>query len=166
MANKIDVLGCSADPEDLEICDEYIEFKAYVEAKGYKVFPMSAPAGQGIQEVIAEAARLLDETSDDDFDEYYEYFDFELDDADPDYKKVFVDFDGENYTITGKQLEQIYNSTNFYDHGSRRYLFRYIEESGAYDALKEIGLQEGDTIKLFDQEFEYYDEDYIDEELI
>ena len=166
VANKIDVLGCGPDPEDLEICDEYIEFKAYVEAKGYKVFPMSAPAGQGIQEVIAEVARLLDETTEDDFEEYYEYFDFDLDDEDSDYREVYVDFDGENYIITGKQLEKIYNSTNFYDHGSRRYLFKYIENSGAYDKLKEIGMQEGDTIKLFDQEFEYYDEDNYDEDLI
>ena len=162
-ANKIDILGCGADPEDLEICDEYIAFKEYVEAKGYKVFPMSAPAGQGVQEIIAEAARLLEEADEVDFEEYYEYFDFEKDDIDPDYRKVFVDFDGENYTITGKQLEKIYNSTNFYDQGSRRYLFKYIEESGAYDMLKEIGLSEGDTIKLFDQEFEYYDEDYYDD---
>ena len=29
-----------------------------------------------------------------------------------------------------------------------------------YDELREMGLEEGDTIKLFDMEFEYYDEDY------
>ena len=163
-ANKIDVLGCTADPEDLEICDEYIEFKEYVEGKGYKVFPMSAPAGQGVQEIIAEAAKMLDEIEESDFEGYYEYFDFASDDEDLDYRKVFVDFDGENYIITGKQLEKIYNSTNFYDHGSRRYLFKYIENSGAYEMLKELGMQDGDTIKLFDQEFEYYDEDYIDDD--
>ena len=163
-ANKIDVLGCTADPEDLEICDEYIEFKEYVEGKGYKVFPMSAPAGQGVQEIIAEAAKMLDEIEESDFEGYYEFFDFASDDEDLDYRKVFVDFDGENYIITGKQLEKIYNSTNFYDHGSRRYLFKYIENSGAYEMLKELGMQDGDTIKLFDQEFEYYDEDYIDDD--
>ena len=30
--------------------------------------------------------------------------------------------------------------------------------------LKELGMQDGDTIKLFDQEFVYYDEDYIDDD--
>jgi len=164
VANKIDVLGCGADPEDLEICDEYIAFKEYVESRGYKVFPVSAPAGQGIREVIAEAAGLLEETVDDDFDQSYESFDFDRDDQDPDYRKVFADFDGGKYIITGKQLEKIYRSTNFYDQGSRRYLFRYIEESGVYDMLKDMGMGEGDTIKLFDQEFEYYDEEYTDED--
>ena len=161
VANKIDVLGCSADPEDLEICDEYIEFCKYVTEKGYKVFPMSAPAGIGVEEVLKEAYKALEDVEANPAEEdEYEYFDFEADDYDPDYKKVFVDFDGESYIIYGRQLEKIFNSTNFNDFGSRRYLFRYIENSGAYEMLKEMGMEEGDTIKLFDMEFEYYDEEY------
>lgn len=162
VANKIDVAGCSADPEDLEICDEYQDFKAYVEGKGYKVFPMSAPGRIGVQPVLEEAYRLLMEVEaqPDLEDNQYEYFDFEKDDIDPDYRSVFVDFDGENYVIFGKQLEKIFNSTNFNDYGSRRYLFKYIENSGAYDMLKEIGMQDGDTVKLFDMEFEYYGDEF------
>lgn len=161
VANKLDVLGCSEYPEDLEICDEYIEFKDYVNSKGFNVFPMSAVTGAGVEEVLKEAYRLLKDADESpDKDDGYEYFDFDTDDYDPDYKKVFVDFDGKNYVIYGKQLEKIFNSTNFNDSGSRRYLFKYIENSGAYDMLKEIGLEEGDTIKLFDTEYEYYEEDY------
>lgn len=161
VANKIDVLGCGADPEDLEICDEYQEFKAYVERKGYKVFPMSAPAGLGVTAVLEEAAYMLEKILQNPIEDYdeYEHFDFELEDRDPDYKKVFVEFDGKNYIIYGRQLEKIFNSTNFNDYGSRRYLFKYIEKSGAYDMLKEIGMENGDTVKLFDTEFEYYDEE-------
>ncbi|MDD6310611.1 MAG: GTPase ObgE [Firmicutes bacterium] len=162
VANKIDVLGCGPDPEDLEICDEYLQFKAYVEEKGYKVFPMSAPAGQGVAEVMAEAYRLLEEIKANGEDEGlgYEMFDFEADEYDPDYRNVYGDFDGKNYIIYGSQLEKIFNSTNFNDYGSRRYLFKYIEDSGVYDKLKEMGLEDGDTIKLFDTEFEYYDEEF------
>ena len=161
VANKIDILGCTADPEDLEICDEYIEFKKYVESKGYKVFPMSAPAGIGVEDVLKEAYRILKEVENDPASsDEYEHFNFESDDHDEDYRKVFVEYDGGCYTIFGKQLEKIFNSTNFNDSGSKRYLFKYIENSGAYDMLKEIGMEEGDTIKLFDTEFEYYDEDY------
>ncbi|MCQ2546543.1 MAG: GTPase ObgE [Clostridia bacterium] len=162
VANKIDILGCSADPEDLEICEEYIEFRKYVEEKGFKVMPMSAAAGIGVQQVIEEAYKALleVEANPPEDDEEYEYFDFEADDYDPDYRKVFAEYDGEAYVIYGSQLEKIFNSTNFNDLGSRRYLFRYIENSGIYDTLKEMGMEEGDTIKLFDMEFEYYDEDY------
>lgn len=162
VANKIDVLGCSADPEDLEICDEYIQFKEYVEAKGYKVFPMSAPGGIGVKEVIEEAYRKLQEVEENFQEEEseYEYFDFEADDYDPDYKKVFGEFDGQAYCIYGKQLEKIFNSTNFNDFGSRRYLFKYIENSGVYEVLREMGLEDGDIIRLFDMEFEYYEDEY------
>ena len=160
-ANKIDILGCY-DAEDLEICDEYIQFRDYAESKGYKVLPMSAASGFGVKEIIEEAYRMLleVEANPPEDDDQLEYFDFDVDDLDEDYRKVFAEYDGENYIITGRQLEKIFNSTNFNDSGSRRYLFKYIENSGVYDELKEMGLEEGDTIKLFDMEFEYYDEDY------
>ena len=160
-ANKLDILGCT-DLEDLEICDEYIEFKEYAESKGYKVMPMSAASGFGVKEVIEEAYKQLLEVEANPPEEYneLEYFDFAIDDVDEDYRKVFAEYDGENYIITGRQLEKIFNSTNFNDAGSRRYLFKYIENSGVYDELREMGIEEGDTIKLFDMEFEYYDEEY------
>ena len=62
-------------------------------------------------------------------DQTLEYFDFDVDDVDEDYRKVFADYDGENYVISGRQLEKIFNSTNFNDAGSRRYLFKYTSFS-------------------------------------
>lgn len=153
-ANKIDLI----DEDD----PQYIEFKEYVEAKGYKVFPMSAPINVGVREIMAEAAdrlqQLLLEPAEEDYE--YEMFDFEADENDPDYRTVYVDFDGKNYTLSGRQLEKIFNSTNFNDSGSMRYLYKYIEKSGALDRLREMGIEDGDIIKVKDFEFEYVDEDY------
>lgn len=73
---------------------------------------------------------------------------------------VYADFDGNNYILSGKQLEKIFDSTNFNDSGSMRYLYKYIEKSGAFEQLKEMGIEDGDTIKVKDFEFEYVDEDY------
>ena len=42
--------------------------------------------------------------------------------------------------------------------GSLRYLYKYIEKNGAIDKLKEMGLEEGDTIRIQNYEFEYWDE--------
>ena len=39
-----------------------------------------------------------------------------------------------------------------------RYLYRYIVNKGGIDMLKELGLQEGDTVRIEDYEFEYYDD--------
>ena len=160
-ANKIDILGCGPDPEDLEICDEYIRFREYVESKGYPVFAMSAPARQGVDEVLQAAFEKLQEVlAEPEEEPEYELFDFELDDADPDYRTVYASRDGDSYVLSGKQLLKIFNSTNFNDHGSMRYLYRYIENSGGLEKLKEMGLDNGDTIRIEDFEFEYYDEDY------
>lgn len=153
-ANKIDL----TDEDD----PKYLEFKEYVEAKGYKVFPMSAPINIGVHEILAEAADklqqlLLEPQEEDDYD----MFDFEADEYDPDYRTVSVEFDGQDFILEGKQLEKIFNSTNFNDSGSMRYLYKYIEKSGAIDKMKEMGIEDGDIIKVKDFEFEYMDEDYF-----
>ena len=152
-ANKIDIIS-EDDPG-------YIKFKEHVEAKGYKVFPMSAPINIGVKEVLAEAVqqlqKLLLEPQE---EEDYEMFDFEKDDNDPDYREVRASFDGRDYVLEGKQLLKIFNSTNFNDGGSLRYLYKYIEKSGAFEKLRELGIEDGDVIRIEDFEFEYYDDDY------
>lgn len=151
VANKIDMVD--------ENGPEYTRFKEYVENKGYKVFPMSAPINIGVKEVLAEAAAQLDYLMMNPIEEEeIEMFDFEKEDEDPNYREVYVARENDVYVITGKQLEKIFNSTNFNDSGSLRYLYKYIEKSGAIDRLLDMGLEEGDTIKVFDFEFEYWDE--------
>ncbi|MBE6036534.1 MAG: GTPase ObgE [Clostridiales bacterium] len=147
----------AANKMDMATDEQYETFKNYVEGKGYQVFPMSAPIHQGVDELLAAAYKLLQETPEDE-GPAYEYFDFELDDADPDYRKVEVTFDGEAYVVTGKQLKKIFDSTNFNDMGSLRYLYKYLETSGAIDQMKELGLEEEDIVRVFDYEFEYFDE--------
>lgn len=154
-ANKIDQI----DEDD----PMYIEFKEYVESKGYKVFPMSAPLDLGVKEVLNAALIELKrvEANPVDDEEELEMFDFEADAAmDADYREIYVDYDEEEgvFTLEGKQLTKIFNSTNFNDMGSLRYLYKYIEKNGAIEEMKEMGLEEGDIIRIHDYELEYWDE--------
>ena len=153
-ANKIDMID-----EDSE---EYRDFKEYVESKGYKVFPMSAPLNMGVREILAAALHELKEieASGQPQDEEYEYFDFEAEERDPEYRNVNVWYDEEKgvYVLEGKQLSKIFRSTNFNDMGSLRYLHKYIESKGAIEKLKDLGLEEGDLIRIEDYEMEYWDE--------
>lgn len=155
-ANKIDQL------DNLEEDEKYLEFKEYVESKGYQVFPMSAPLNMGVKEVLAAALLELQkiEANPEEEDDGYEYFDFEAEDNDPTYKDVIVGYDEEDdvYTIEGKQLSKIFRSTNFNDMGSLRYLYKYIESKGAIDQLKELGLEEGDMIRIENYDMEYWEE--------
>lgn len=150
-ANKIDLTD-----EDGE---QYLKFKEYVEAKGYKVFPISAPINVGVHELLAEAAHMLQEMPEDLAKQHqYEMFDFEADAADPDYRTIHASKEGKVFVLQGKQLDKIFNSTNFNDMGSIRYLYKYIEKNGAIKTLLEMGLEEGDTIRINNYEFEYFDE--------
>ncbi len=150
-ANKIDMIR-EEDPE-------YQRFKAYVEGKGYPVFPMSAPLHLGVEAALAEAAARLEQLAREPAqEEYVETFDFERDDRDPDYKKIHIASCKGGFALSGKQLEKIFNSTNLNDLGSLRYLYKYIEKSGIIGQLKEMGLKEGDTIRIMDYELEYVDE--------
>ena len=148
-ANKIDLIS-EDDPK-------YIEFKEYVESKGYKVFPMSAPINIGVKEILGEAARMLEELPYEPELEYEE-FNVDVDDVDPNYREVYVEKEGDVFVLSGGQLEKIFNSTNFNDTGSLRYLYKYIEKSGAIAKMKEMGLEEGDTVKIKNFEMEFWDE--------
>ncbi len=113
-ANKTDLL---------EAGDErYEEFRKFAEGKGYEVFPVSAASGKGIKELMAKAAEALQKAEAEPQEDEYEMFDFAADEADPDYRSVKAEFDGRDYILSGKRLEKIFDSTNFNDPGSLRYL--------------------------------------------
>ena len=151
-ANKMDMIE-EDDPQ-------YIRFREYVESKGYRVFPICAPINLGVHELMTAALEELEKAAlNPQPEEEYEYFDFETDDKDPDFKEVYASKEGTVYVLSGRQLQKIFDSTNFNDMGSLRYLYKYIEKRGGIEKLKELGLEEGDTIRIFDYEFEYWDED-------
>lgn len=150
-ANKMDLL-----PEG---SDNYESFKKHVEAKGYLCFPMCAPLGEGVKELITEVVEKLKEINEnaEEVEEIVE-FNVDIEDIDPDYKNIYAKKEGNVYVLSGKQLKKIFDSTNFSDIGSLRYLYLYIAKRGAIDDLKDLGLEEGDTIRIEDFEFEFMDE--------
>lgn len=154
-ANKIDMI----DEDD----PQYLEFKKYVEDLGYKVFPMSAPLNLGVHEILNAALQELkriEENPELAEEDTTEYFDFESEDNDPTYRDIECNYNEAEdvYELSGKQLSKIFKSTNFNDMGSLRYLYKYIEKKGAIEKLKEMGLEEGDIIRIEDYDLEFWDE--------
>ena len=154
-ANKIDMI----DEDD----PQYLEFKKYVEDLGYKVFPMSAPLNLGVHEILNAALQELkriEENPELAEEDTTEYFDFESEDNDPTYRDIECNYNEAEdvYELSGKQLSKIFKSTNFNDMGSLRYLYKYIEKKGAIEELKEMGLEEGDIIRIEDYDLEFWDE--------
>ncbi|MDO5332146.1 MAG: GTPase ObgE, partial [Bacillota bacterium] len=145
-ANKTDMVS----PEHLK------RFTDYIESKGLKVYPICAPIHEGVDELLKAAYQLLSETApEEEILIPYEARDIDEDD---DYREIYLSLENGIYVARGKQLEKIFNSTNFNDAGSLRYLQKYIEDKGAIDRFKEMGLEDGDTIRIIDYDFEYIDE--------
>ena len=139
--------------------DDVVEkFSEYVKSKGYDVYFISAPIHEGVDELLKAVYAKLEEIKDVEEEETVFYTAPDPEDE-PDFRDINIDVDEDGvFVLTGKQLRKIFDSTNFNDTGSLRYLYKYIESKGVFDQLIEEGLEDGDTVKVFDYEFEYYEE--------
>lgn len=145
VANKIDIL------EDESV---YEEFKATLEERGYKVFKMSAATREGIDDVIAYVSQILKDAEEIELVSEEELYVPELDDAEEEGLQVEIE-DGV-YVVTGKSLRRIMYSVNFEDMESIQFFQKTMESQGVFDKLREMGIEDGDTVKIYDIEFEFY----------
>lgn len=148
-ANKSDII---TDQDKLE------EFMEFMKAEGREVYLISAAARQGTDQLMDAALRAIENYVEPE-SEPMTMFDFEADEHEADYKLIsgYRDEDGV-FVLEGKQLSKIFNSTNFTDSGSIRYLYNYILKQGGIRLLKEQGLKDGDLVRIEDFEFEYTDD--------
>ncbi len=142
-ANKTDIL---TDPSLLE------RFRAHVEQKGLEVFEISAAAHRGVSELMRRAARELQSLPP---VEIYA----------PDYvaPEPQVDTSGEvrierydeTWVVEAPWIQRLIANVNFSDFESRNWFDRILRQSGLFDRLEEMGIQDGDIVSLYDLEFEY-----------
>ena len=145
VANKIDIL------EDESV---YEEFKTTLEERGYKVFKMSAATREGIDDVIAYVSQILKDAEEIELVSEEELYVPELDDAEEEGLQIEIE-DGV-YVVTGKSLRRIMYSVNFEDMESIQFFQKTMESQGVFDKLREMGIEDGDTVKIYDIEFEFY----------
>ncbi|WP_296647248.1 GTPase ObgE [Romboutsia sp. 13368] len=145
VANKMDIL------EDESVFED---FKNELENRGYKVFKMSAATRQGVDDVIAYVSELLQDAEEIELVSEEEMFRPELDEVQDEGLQVEIE-DGV-YVVTGKSLRRIMYSVNFDDMESIQYFQKAMENEGVFDKLREMGIEDGDTVKIYEIEFEFY----------
>ena len=145
VANKIDIL------EDESVFEE---FKNELEGRGYKVFKMSAATRQGVDDVIAYVSELLREAEEIELVSEEEMFRPELDEVQDEGLQIEIE-DGV-YVVSGKSLRRIMYSVNFEDMESIQYFQKAMESQGVFDRLREMGIEDGDTVRIYEIEFEFY----------
>lgn len=133
----------------------YENFKKTMEEKGYEVFKMSAATRDGVDQVIDRVSQLLNEVEEVELVSQEEMYRPELDVDEDGGLKIEVDEDG-IYVVTGKELRRIMYSVNFDDMESLQFFQAQMEVKGVFDMLREAGIEDGDTVKIYELEFEFY----------
>ena len=141
--NKVDI---APDREGLE------KLKAHVEKLGLPFFELSAAAHQGTRELMyAAAAKLRELPPVTVYEPTYVERPKEVDMSEPPTVEVI---DG-TWVVDGPWLRQLMANVNFGDYESRNWFDRQLRQSGLFARLEEMGIQDGDTICLYNLEFEY-----------
>ena len=134
--------------------DEQLErFRAYMQEKGLEYYEIVAPIRYGTQELINAVARKLATLPP------VKRYDSEevpmavLEKKKKDGFKITVE-DGV-YIVEAEWLYRILSKTDLDDYASLQYFQTVLQTSGILDALREKGIQEGDTVSIYDLEFDY-----------
>ena len=133
----------------------YDNFKKNMEENGYEVFKMSAVTRDGVDQVIDRVSQLLREAEEIELVSHEEMYRPELDIDEDEGLRVQVDEEG-IYVVTGKELRRIMYSVNFDDMESLQFFQAQMESKGVFDMLVEAGIEDGDTVKIYELEFEFY----------
>ena len=143
-ANKCDLLG-----DDRTNIDR---LRAHVEAQGYEFFEMSAAAHTGTRELIqACAAKLAEIPPVPPYEADYVPPEPEVGTSDELQIRHFDDL----WVVEGPWLQRLMGTINFGDYESRMYFDRVLRQSGLFDRLEAMGIEEGDTVSIYDLDFEF-----------
>ncbi len=141
--NKIDM----AEPEQIE------EFKAYVEEKGYEYYSICAPILEGTKELMNVVWNKLRELPP---IKEYEREEIPVEAIIKSSTGFKISEIEEGYfLVEADWFPKVLKGIDTEDYEALQYMQRVLEKSGIFDALRERGIQEGDTVSLYDIEFEY-----------
>lgn len=146
-ANKIDAIYGDESEIIQSLRDEF-------EKDGIKVFPISAVSGQGVKGLLYQIKELLSKCPKETF-VYEQEFDPAL--------KFFKD---EPYTITraddaafvveGPKIDKMLGYTNIDSEKGFLFFQKFMREQGILKELEKMGIEEGDTVRMYGHEFDYY----------
>ncbi|MDR2902955.1 MAG: GTPase ObgE [Clostridiales bacterium] len=144
-ANKMDIPAAR---------ENFEKIKAAYEPQGIKVFPIAAAANEGLHELIAHVGEMLKNYPEDivfaeDFEEYQE----PQIDAEP---FTVSKEDDHYYLVEGVGVEKMIGFTAIDTEKGFAFFQRYLRDRGIIAALEDKGIAEGDTVRIYYLEFDYY----------
>lgn len=144
-ANKTDM----ATPEQTE------RFREYIESQGLRYFEISAATTQGTQELMKAVYEELVKLPPVKQFEAQPLTQEELDDKLLSKKDFTVTIEDGVYYVEADWLWDVLRSCNMEDYSSLQYFQRVLRSTGIIDKLEQMGINEGDTVNIFDFEFDF-----------
>ena len=143
-ANKLDI-------HDDEIVD-FEEFERFINAAEYELVYVSAATNENIQtlvNMISERLKLLPEIK------IYEPEYVKPEESAYASREITVTREDDAYIVEGEWLYNLMNSINIHDRESLRYFQRMLLSNGIIERLEELGVTDGDTVIMYDYEFDF-----------
>jgi GTP-binding protein len=149
-ANKIDAIYQGAENDPIAL------IKAEFEPKGIAVFPISAVSGEGVKPLLYKVNEMLQSIGEEPTVFEQEYF--------PELKKgysdepytVTYDEEADEYVVEGPRIEKMLGYTNLESEKGFTFFQNFLKETGILDELEELGIAEGDTVRMYGLSFDYY----------
>lgn len=138
---------------DMATDEQIDDFRKFVEDQGYSFFPIMAEIHYGVDALMKKTLETLSKLP--------PIREFEAEPApiipaeeiNPHEVKITVQDDV--YFVEGEWLLQVMKSVNFDDYESMNYFQRVLTNGGVIDALRKAGISEGDTVSIYDLEFDF-----------
>ena len=148
-ANKTDVFYGTEEDTVISLLRE--EF----EPKGIPVFPISAVSGKGVKELLYHVKKMLDDIHEEPTVFEREFVLDEMDFADEPYT---VEYDEKEnmYVVEGPRIERMLGYTNLDSEKGFQFFQKFLKTSGILEELERLGNEEGDTVRMYDLQFDYY----------
>ena len=148
-ANKTDVFYGTEEDTVISLLRE--EF----EPKGIPVFPISAVSGKGVKELLYHVKKMLDDIHEEPTVFEREFVLDEMDFADEPYT---VEYDEKEnmYVVEGPRIERMLGYTNLDSEKGFQFFQKFLKTSGILEELERLGIEEGDTVRMYDLQFDYY----------
>ena len=145
-ANKCDLIA----PEGREGLER---LRRHVEAQGCRFFELSAATMQGTKDLMLAAAGMLSELPP--IRRYEADYVPPLSQVDTSGALEYRKLDADYWSVEGPWLQSLLARVNLGDYESRLYFDRVLREAGVFQRLEELGVRDGDTVSIYDLEFEY-----------
>ena len=148
-ANKTDVFYGTEEDTVISLLRE--EF----EPKGIPVFPISAVSGKGVKELLYHVKKMLDDIHEEPTVFEREFVLDEMDFADEPYT---VEYDEKEnmYVVEGPRIERMLGYMNLDSEKGFQFFQKFLKTSGILEELERLGIEEGDTVRMYDLQFDYY----------